>query len=149
MSNIKDLRPAPVKLELGGKERELKYDLNAFAELENRFGSVEAAMEDLQKGSMQSVKMILWAGLIHEEAIIDDKTGEPTGYNITPYQVGAWIDPRMLAEMTQKLSEAMKAAMPDNIEELTKKALEAEPVNTKMATVVLTPEEKAEAEKKV
>lgn len=148
MSNLKDLRPAAVTIELGGKERELKYDLNAFAELENKFGSVEKAMLDLQKGSMQSVKLILWAGLIHQEAIIDEKTGEPSGYNITPYQVGAWVDPRMLASMTQKLGEAIKTAMPDNIEELAKQATEVKKLDPEMATVVFTEEELAEIEKK-
>lgn len=150
MSNIRKLRPDPIKMDIGDKERVIKYDLNAFAELEKRFGSVEKAMKELQDGGMQSIRMILWAGLIHEEANIDPNTGEPTSYNITPFQVGSWIDPRMLQEVSQSMGEALSHAMPESaVKEA--EAMLAQLTNndgTQGALIVLTPEEQIEEEEK-
>ena len=80
MSNVKTIRTfQPVTMELGGRERVIRFDMNAYAELENRFGSIEKAMDQLQQGKMVDIRMILWVGLIHEEAVIDEETGEQGG----------------------------------------------------------------------
>lgn len=150
MSRVKDVKQnldAPV-MELGGKTRTIQFDLNAFAELENKFGTIQAALEQLQKGRMNDVKIILWAGLIHEEVILDEVTGEPKGYNITPYQVGSWIkNPKMLNDMTRILGIAMGGDMPDPENLVTPdanvKPTETAPEGPKLATVVMTEEEKA------
>jgi hypothetical protein len=112
MARIKDIRPDPIYFEGGGKKRTIKYDLNAFAELERRYGSVEAAMTEFQTGNMKAIRVILWAGLIHEEAILDED-GEPTGYNITPYQVGGWVMPGQMQEVSSLIDKAMLVAIPD------------------------------------
>jgi hypothetical protein len=143
-------------LYIGGKERHLKFDLNAYAELEERFGSMDGAMKALSTGSMKSLRTILWAGLIHEEAVIDENTGEPIKYNITPYQVGSWVSAENLPIITNKLNESMSKSMPDinsspefkaAVEsELNKLGLDAEgkplPKDPKRATVVASPEDK-------
>lgn len=116
MSKVKAIRESfneEVKINLGGKERTLKFDLNAFAELENRFGSVQKAMEEMKSGGMKAIKIIVWAGLIHAEAVIDEESGEPMKYNISPYQVGSWLMPGLLAEVSEKLSKAIMQSMPD------------------------------------
>lgn len=104
-----------VTMFLGGKERTIQFDMNAFAELEKRYGSVQAAMKALAKGTIKEVKICLWAGLIHEEAIFDEHDDtEPIGYNITPYQVGSWIKtPAQMTEAANKLNVAMGMKMPD------------------------------------
>lgn len=102
-----------IQMELGGKLRTLQFDMNAFAELEARFGSVETAMEKLSEGKMADVRLILWVSLIHEEAILDEVSGEPKGYNITPYQVGSWIkNPAMLREASAKIGQIMTSSLP-------------------------------------
>lgn len=125
MSTLKDVRNfEPVTAELGGKVRTIQFDMNAYAELENKFGSVEKAMDQLQLGRMTDIRTILWVGLIHEEAVIDEESGEPIKYNITPYQVGSWIkNTKMLADMSVKLSEAMSQGMTE--EELAEAEAEA------------------------
>lgn len=110
-TNIEELRPDIVKFVGGGKTRTIQYDLNSFAELEKKYGSVEAAMQELQKGGMKAVRTILWAGLIHEEAILDED-GEPVAYNITPYQVGSWVKPSQMPEISKLIERAMEASMP-------------------------------------
>ena len=47
MAHAQDLKLQPVQVELGGKVRTIKFDLNAYAELETRFGSIQAAMDSL------------------------------------------------------------------------------------------------------
>lgn len=104
----------PVLITLGNKERRLQYDMNAFAELEKRYGSVDAAMNTMEDGKISDIKIILWAGMIHEEvAEFDEMTGEPIRYNITPYQVGAMISsPAMLPEISAQLAKAFGASLP-------------------------------------
>ena len=117
MAKVNDVKQHanPVTMELGGKKRTLQFDMNAFAELEKRFGSIDDAMEQLASGKMGDIKIILWAALIHEEVEeFDEFTGEPTKYGITPYQVGSFIkNPMMLQEVSAKLGEAMSFGMPD------------------------------------
>lgn len=116
MSNVQDIKQFAnqTTMVLGGKTRVLQFDMNAFAELEERFGSVEAAMEQLSGGKMKDIRLILWTALIHEEAVIDEETGEPIKYNITPFQVGSWIkNGKMLTQASEKISEAMTNGMPE------------------------------------
>lgn len=118
MSKLEDVRaPKPVTINLGGEERELQFDMNAYAELEKRYGSVEKAMNTLQQGKMSDLRIVLWAGLIHNQAVLDEFTGEPIRYNLTPYQVGSWIkSAQQLEEVGNKLAEVMTGSMPDNPE---------------------------------
>ena len=97
-----------VEVELGGQTRTMRFDLNAFAEIEEMFGSIEDAMNALEKGSIKSVRALLWASLIHEET---DENGDP---KITPKQVGSWINLSQLNELAQKLGEAIQAALPED-----------------------------------
>lgn len=117
MSKINSIRNfTPVTIELD-KERELKFDMNAFALLEDKYGSVDSAMDKMMEGSMKDIKNVLWAGLVHDEVKeFDEDTGEPIKYNITPYQVGSWVsNTGMLAEVTKKLTEAMAQGMPEDV----------------------------------
>ncbi len=98
---------------LGGKERAIKFDLNAFAELEKRYGTIEKAMEEIQKGGILSFKTLLWAGLIHDEAVIDEDTGEPIKYKVTPYMVGSWVAPGDLKGISADLMEVLSRSMPE------------------------------------
>jgi hypothetical protein len=150
MTQVQDVRQNmnSVSMELGGKERVIQYDMNAFAELENRFGSVEEALKQLTSGRITDIRLILWTGLIHEEAVLDEITGEPIKYNITPYQVGSWLrNPAMMTSVTQKITEAMDFGSP-NLEHLpddAKKKLEDKGyVISATGTIEAKPEAKPE-----
>ena len=162
MSNFNAIRgKSKHTVEIGGKVRSIKFDLNAYGELEDLYGSVEKAMAKLQTGSIKAVRAVLWAGLIHEEAVLDPTTGEPTKYNITPYQVGSWIAPDQLATVMKSLQKAMVDDLPEELKQeagaelsdIEKKAMlrHAQDVGGSLgevATVILTEEEKQEEEKK-
>jgi hypothetical protein len=101
MSNLKDVRIKNIPILVDGKEHQLRFTLNAFAELEDAYGSVDAAMKTLQSGSMKAVRKLLWAGLLHEDE------------NLTEKQVGNMLDTSNLQEFTQALTNALGVAMPD------------------------------------
>lgn len=103
-----------VTMLLDGKERVFQFDMNAFAELEKRFGTINQAMDSLMSGKIGDVRVILWAALIHDEVEkFDELTGEPISYKITPYDIGKWIKtPKMMQEASAKLAATMGQDMP-------------------------------------
>jgi hypothetical protein len=152
MSKVNSVRDInSVTIELGGKTRRLCFDLNAYAELETRFGSIEKAMQEMQSGGIKAIRTVLWTGLIHEEVVLDPITGEPASYKITPYEVGSWISPSRLGDVSKALMDAIQESYPDaeNLPDEVKKQLVLSGVNTdEIAKIVPTEEEKvANAEK--
>lgn len=102
MANVKDVKSAAVKITLtDGVERTIKFTLNAMAELEDRYGSVEEAFKQLDNGSIKAVRCILWAGLIHEDP------------DLTEQQVGNLIDLQYLQELMSSIGEAFDNDMPN------------------------------------
>lgn len=98
MSNVADIKRKAVKITLeDGVERTLKFTLNAMADLEERYGTVQAAFDKLEQGnSMVALRTILWAGLKHED---------PT---LTELQVGDLIDIANMDQLTSSLDTAFK-----------------------------------------
>ncbi|SKC62528.1 hypothetical protein [Maledivibacter halophilus] len=58
-----------VKIKLDGKDHELIYDMNAMCEIEDKFGDVEIAFNNLGNSNkvFNSLRFLLWAGLLHED----------------------------------------------------------------------------------
>ena len=102
MANVKDVKYKAIKITLtDGVERTIKFTLNAMAELEDRYGSVEEAFKQLDNNSIKAVRCILWAGLIHEDP------------DLTEQQVGNLIDIQYMQELMASLGEAFDADMPE------------------------------------
>ena len=111
MSNVKDVKSKDIKITLNdGVERTIKFTLNALAELEDRYGSVDEAFKQLDNNSIKAVRCILWAGLIHEDP------------ELTEQQVGNLIDIQYMQELMASLNDAFDSDMPvaeklpDNVE---------------------------------
>lgn len=101
MANLKDIKSKNVKITLlDGVERTIRYDLNAMAELEDKYGSVDAAFETLNTNSVKALRYILWVGLMHEDE------------NLTEQKVGSLIDITSMAAIMSTLGEAFDADMP-------------------------------------
>ncbi len=81
---LHDIREVRIPIELD-KPRTLLFDLNAFAELEDKFGS-----------------LLLWAGLLHEDE------------NLTERQVGAMISLTNVEKIMEQITEALTAALPED-----------------------------------
>lgn len=82
------------KLTLGGKERILRYDLNAVAEIGDRLDlqvRIASLGEDIfsKPLPLSALRTVIWAGLIHAEP------------DLTEQQVGSWIDEDNWTEVFQ------------------------------------------------
>ena len=101
MSNLVEARGKAVKITLNdGVERSVKFTLNALAELEDKFGSVQAAFDKLEKeNSMKALRAILWAGFLHESP------------NLTESEVGNLIDLTFMQELLSSVGEAFEQNM--------------------------------------
>lgn len=119
---IRSLDNEKIKVHIGGKLRNINYDMNAYAELEKLYGSVQKAMDALQVGSIAALRNLLWAGLIHEEMIFNEN-GEPAAYKITPYQVGSWVMPGDMKMIGEVLAEAIAQSMPPQEVEAARKKM--------------------------
>lgn len=105
MSNLNAAKPRVKTITLNdGVEREIKFTLNAMAELEDRYGSVENAFKALESNSIKAARCILWAGLLHSDE------------GLTEQQVGNLIDLDILNEVMESMTEAMGNDMPDKKE---------------------------------
>lgn len=102
MSNLKDVKPRVKTITLNdGVEREVRFTLNALAELEERYGSVDAAFKALDGGSVKAARFVLWAGLMDAQP------------DLTEQQVGSLIDVQLMNTIMHSLSDALEADMPD------------------------------------
>lgn len=78
-----------VTLTVEGKERTLKIDLNALAEVEDRLkvSGMNDIIPLLERVSIRAVRCLLWAALLHEQP------------DLTEREVGSWsVDVRQTVE---------------------------------------------------
>jgi len=103
MANIKKLRREPVVIDIGdGIERELRYTLNSFALIEEKYGTIDKAMEIMESGSVAAIRFALWAGLVHEDE------------NLTEHYVGNQIELSDLEALAEKMNKAMMGDLPQD-----------------------------------
>lgn len=72
---LEKVMPSDFKIKLGGKVREVKFANRALAEIEKKYGSVEAfeqVQDDLQKKPMQTVPWLLSICMKDKEGLEDD-----------------------------------------------------------------------------
>lgn len=101
MANVNDIKAKVKTITLNdGVEREIKFTLNAMAEMEDKYGSIDAAFKALDEGSIKAARFIMWCGLLH------------TDENLTEQQVGNLIDMECLNKLFETMSEALGEDMP-------------------------------------
>ena len=100
--NLAEVKSKTVPITLqDGKERHLRFTLNALALLEEKYGSVEKAFEEVQKSnSVIGLRYLLWAGLSWEDA------------ELTEHDVGNLIDIGYMSDMMEKLGIALDDSLP-------------------------------------
>lgn len=105
-SNLKDIKIKTITLNLD-KERRLKFDLNAFAELQDKYGGLNQALDSLQKAldptniDIKALRYLLWLGLINEDEALTER------------QVGKLIDLTNIMDVIFAISEAFGDSLPD------------------------------------
>ncbi|WP_054767323.1 hypothetical protein [Lysinibacillus parviboronicapiens] len=95
-----------VKIELSGKEFEVKFDLNALCNLQDKFGNMTKAFDGLNQQDFKKIRSLLHVGLANGENI-----------DITENEVGALITMKNISTVTDALTQAFSDAMPSTDEE--------------------------------
>lgn len=110
MSNVQKIRRNKITLEMeiGGQVQELdiKFSLNSYALMEERYGSIDNALDAVKGKSMVALRFMIWAGIQHN-------SGE-----ITETQIGNAMDMRDMDYYMDKVSEAMGSDGPTQEKEI-------------------------------
>ena len=102
MANIENVKSKATIITLNdGVERDLSFTLNAMAEIEERYGSIEKAFAALESNSIKAIRCVLWAGLLINE-------DEP----LTEQQVGNLVDMQHIDKIFEQLGAAFVKDMP-------------------------------------
>ncbi len=88
-----------VDIEIGGRTRTLRYDMNALAELESGLGKPIGAIFAEDNVGINVLRQALYVGLRHSDR------------RLTPGKVGGMMDPKRLEHYAEKLAEALNLAM--------------------------------------
>ena len=96
-----DIREVRIPIELD-KPRVLLFDLNAFAELEDKFGSLDQAFQKMQQGSVKAPRTLLWAGLLHEDETLTER------------REGAMISMTNVETIMEQIIQALTVALPED-----------------------------------
>ena len=112
MADIQAVRPVKHTIDLGdGVEREIEFSLNAMADLEEKYGTIENAFNKVQDNNISSIRFLLWCLLNNGEQEISER------------EVGRLINMRNLNDLMNSVMDYMEEAMP-GIQEMAAKNLE-------------------------
>lgn len=100
--NVRSVRRAPVTIRLSdGEERRIRFTMNTFAALEEEYGSIDAAIEKMESGSMLAIRKTLYLGLKAEGGVLTEE------------EVGDLIEIRDLEDIMKQLTAAMGIDLPE------------------------------------
>lgn len=99
MSNLAKVHRPKVYIELD-RPRAIEYKLRAFARMEEKYGSIDAAMNAMESGSIEAISFMLWCGLVHEDP------------ELTLEQVQDMVDIRDMEYVADKMGQVMNSDMP-------------------------------------
>lgn len=101
-----ELKNKGIKFELGAKVYELKLNMNTFCELEDIYGDLNQAFEDLQGMKLKAARALIYAAVkVEDEEITLKDVGEQIGLND-------------LERLGIAINEALSIAMPEADESL-------------------------------
>lgn len=101
MGNLQDVKAKKeASLNLGGKTYPLRFTLNAMAEMEDRYGTVEDAFKALEASNFKAIRFMLWVGIAHG------------GVTLTETEVGDMIDMENLPELVKALGSVADSDLP-------------------------------------
>lgn len=95
-----DIKQVGVSVTLD-KERHLIFDLNSFCDLEDKYGSIDKAMDKITKGSMKDIRFMLYLGLLNDDETLDEK------------KVGKLITLDKISDIVKALGTAVQISAPE------------------------------------
>lgn len=96
-----ELRNKGIKFTLGNKEYELKFNMNTFCELEEIYGDINKALEDLQLMKIKAIRALLYAAIKVEDN------------SATLKSVGDLLQLSDLERLGTVINEALSESMPE------------------------------------
>ncbi len=101
----KDLQAQSTTIELKGKKYDMNFDLNAMAELEDIFGSLQIAIAELKKKKLKAVRSFLYAVL------------KSTDESLTEFEVGRLIDMNNFTTIEKAITKLINNAFEEGEED--------------------------------
>lgn len=96
-----ELKNKGVKITIGNKEYELKFDMNTFCELEQVYGDINQAFDDLQNRKIKAIRALIYSAIKAE----DD--------SVTLKQVGEMLTLSDMEMLGAAINEALEISMPE------------------------------------
>lgn len=101
-----ELKNKGIKFTLGNKEYELKLNMNTFCELEEIYGDINKAFDDLQNMKIKAIRALIYAAI---------KTQEE---DITLKEVGEKLGSKDLERLSAAINKALDSSMPEQDENM-------------------------------
>lgn len=86
------------KVNIDGKEYELTFNFGVLGELEDIYGSIDKALNEIQQGKVKAITNFIYANMIQEDE----------NENLTVKQVGKMLDMNFIVELTSKMGKAIE-----------------------------------------
>ncbi len=100
-----ELKNKGIKITIGNKDYELKFDMNTFCELEEVYGDINQAFEDLQNRKIKAIRALIYSVIKAEDE------------SVTLKEVGKMLTLNDMERLGTAINEALSMAMPEVSEE--------------------------------
>ncbi|TCT14573.1 tail assembly chaperone [Natranaerovirga pectinivora] len=101
-----ELKNKGIKITLGNEVYELKFNMNTFCELEEVYGDLNKAFDDLQAMKIKAIRALIYAAVkVEKEEVTLKEIGEMLGIND-------------LERLGKAINEALSTSMPEAEENL-------------------------------
>lgn len=101
-----ELKNKGIKFNLQGTDYELRFDMNTFCELEEVYGDINTAFEDLQNQKIKAIRALIYSAIKVENE------------NVTLKEVGQMLTLQDMEKLGTAINEALLIAMPDVTENM-------------------------------
>lgn len=96
-----ELKNKGIKFKLQDKEYELKFNMNTFCELEEVYGDINKAFDDLQKMKVKAIRALIYSAIKIEDE------------SVTLKSVGSMLGVEDLERLGETLNKGLSEAMPE------------------------------------
>ena len=96
-----ELKNKGIKFKIGDEEYELKFNMNTFCELEEVYGDLNKAFEDLQNMKVKAIRALIYAAV---------KTEDDT---VTLKGIGEKLELKDLEALGTGINKALETSMPE------------------------------------
>jgi len=100
-----ELKNKGIKFKLNGKGYELKFDMNTFCELEEVYGDINQAFDDLQNRKIKAIRALIYSAIKAEDE------------SVTLKDIGRMLTLNDMEAIGTTINEALNASMPEVTDE--------------------------------